>query len=74
MAFVCLLGFVIYCEATGNDTDSKRDAWNVIILIAGFVWGNAAKQNKKSGEANTLTFDSPAKITTETPPTEDKQE
>ena len=40
LAWITLLGFVLYCTITDNKTDSVRDAWNILILIAGFVWGS----------------------------------
>ena len=40
LAWVTLLGFILYCTVTDNKTDSVRDAWNILILIAGFVWGS----------------------------------
>ena len=57
MAFICLLGYVWYCTAMNIKTDSVRDAWNILILIAGFIWGSAAKQNKKTepGTPRTIT-------------------
>lgn len=57
LAWVTLLGFVFYCTMTGNKTDSVRDAWNILILIAGFVWGNAHKRQNQSVNIPTDTID-----------------
>lgn len=57
LAWVTLLGFVFYCTITGNKTDSVRDAWNILILIAGFVWGNAHKKNTSSIQIPSDTLD-----------------
>lgn len=74
MAWITLLLYIFYCTYTHNTTDSIRDAWNVIILIAGFVWGS---QHKKTPEVKTtteLTADGttittePAKTTTDEKP------
>jgi len=43
LAWITLLGFVLYCTVTENTSDSIRDAWNILILIAGFVWGSSQK-------------------------------
>lgn len=57
LAWVTLLGFVFYCTFTGNKTDSVRDAWNILILIAGFVWGNMHKKNGSGVNIPSDTFD-----------------
>lgn len=46
LAWVTLLLFVTYCTITHNKTDSVRDAWNILILIAGFVWGKAHQRSQ----------------------------
>lgn len=66
MAWVSLLGYVIYCETMGIKTDSVRDAWNILLLISGFVWGRGAKESKKAGpEPGTTTAEFTAHVTTE---------
>lgn len=66
MAWVSLLGYVIYCETMGIKTDSVRDAWNILLLISGFVWGRGAKEGKKTnGEPGTTTAEFTAHVTTE---------
>lgn len=55
MAWVTLIGYVVYCETMGIKTDSVRDAWNILLLIAGFVWGRGAKEAKKHSEPGTIT-------------------
>lgn len=52
LAWITLLGFVAYCTITDNKTDSVRDAWNILILIAGFVWGS--KHQKSITETKPL--------------------
>lgn len=52
LAWVTLLGFVTYCTMTGNKTDSVRDAWNILILIAGFVWGSKHQQKIQAGSTD----------------------
>lgn len=74
MAWITLLSYVAYCTAMGIKTDSVRDAWNILILIAGFVWGNAAKQNKKTDGTTIMTTDAPTTITTESTPKEETQQ
>lgn len=62
LAWITLLGFVFYCTVTLNKTDSVRDAWNILILIAGFVWGKGheKKANKISSPEtnNGITYNS----------------
>jgi len=69
LAWITLLGFVVYCTATLNKTDSVRDAWNILILIAGFVWGS--KHAKAQSTDNTTTAEINATVTT-TPKEEEK--
>lgn len=40
LAWITLLGYIFYCTVQLIKTDSVRDAWNILILIAGFVWGS----------------------------------
>lgn len=55
MAWVTLLSYIWFCTAVDIKTDSVRDAWNILILIAGFIWGSAAKQTKKPAEPEPIT-------------------
>lgn len=71
MAWVTLVGYVVYCETMGIETDSVRDAWNILLLIAGFVWGRGAKEGKKTGEPGTITVPE-QQIETEKPKEESK--
>jgi hypothetical protein len=66
MAWLTLFGYIWYCTANQNK-DGERDAWNIMLLIAGFVWGS---QHKKNSEQKTTTEITPegTKVTTETPP------
>lgn len=51
LAWLTLLAFVFYCTITGNKTDSVRDAWNILILIAGFVWGKGHERKLNAGNS-----------------------
>lgn len=55
LAWITLLGFITYCTMTLNKTDSVRDAWNILILIAGFVWGSKHQKSLQSSEGVTKT-------------------
>lgn len=66
LAWITLLGFVFYCTVANSKTDSVRDAWNILILIAGFVWGS--KHQKNSGEVKTTTEIQEDKTVTTTEP------
>lgn len=46
LAWITLLGYVFYCTVQAIKTDSVRDAWNILILIAGFVWGKAHQRSQ----------------------------
>lgn len=65
LAWVTLLGFVVYCTIADKKTDSVRDAWNVMILIAGFVWGSSQKKSAPD-HTGTTTAEISGSITTET--------
>jgi len=65
LAWVTLLGFVLYCTITLNKTDSVRDAWNILILIAGFVWGSKHQKAQDQRTTTELTPDGSALLTTE---------
>jgi hypothetical protein len=53
LAWVTLLTYIFVCTFYGIKTDSIRDAWNVVILIAGFVWGS---KHQKSNSSNSVTI------------------
>jgi len=63
LAWITLLGFIGYCTVTANKTDSVRDAWNILILIAGFVWGS--KHQKAVDKTITEITDEQTTVTTE---------
>jgi len=65
LAWVTLLGFVFYCTVTLNKTDSVRDAWNILILIAGFVWGSKHQKNQDQQKVTTEVSEDLTKVTTE---------
>lgn len=66
MAWITLLSFVVYCTVTDNKTDSVRDAWNILILIAGFVWGSSQKNHtSEPAKPGTTTAEISGTITTE---------
>lgn len=71
LAWFTLFAFIFYCALTGNKTDSVRDAWNVIILIAGFVWGS---KHQKSLDANKTTTEVTQGVTTITQEPVNKQD
>ena len=58
LAWITLLTFVAYCTITGNKTDSVRDAWNILILIAGFVWGSSNNKSKTDKNNNPIVTNS----------------
>lgn len=64
LAWITLLGFVAYCTITGSKTDSVRDAWNILILIAGFVWGSKHR-SQATDKVTTEIKDDSMTITTE---------
>lgn len=64
LAWITLLGFVFYCAITGNKSDSVRDSWNILILIAGFVWGSSQK-SKTTDKTTTEVTEDLTKITQE---------
>ena len=65
LAWISLLGFVLYCTITESKSDSIRDAWNILILIAGFVWGS--KHNRAPEQKVTTEFTSAATTITSEP-------
>lgn len=64
LAWITLLGFIVYCTMTSNKTDSVRDAWNILILIAGFVWGSKHQKALQNNGDNTTTAEINATVTT----------
>ena len=55
MAWITLLAYVAWCTFAGIKTDSVRDAWNILILIAGYVWGKTDHgRNKPNPDPNSL--------------------
>lgn len=67
MAWISLFGYIFYCTVLGIKSDSVRDAWNVIVFIAGYVWARSSKENGKgvSPTEGTTTAEISATITQE---------
>ena len=57
LAWITLLGFVLYCTVTLNKTASVGDAWNILILIPGFVWGSSANKRTTDNTTTEVTED-----------------
>lgn len=65
MAWFTLFGYIFYCTISGKKDDSIRDAWNIIVFIAGYVWARSTEdKSKKTKDAGTTTAEISASITT----------
>lgn len=67
MAWITLFSYIFYCTVMDIKSDSVRDAWNVIVFIAGYVWARSSKENNKglSPTEGTTTAEISATITSE---------
>lgn len=65
MAWITLFGYIFYCTITHTKTDDVRDAWNVMLLIAGFVWGSQHKKDVDQKTTTEVSVDGSATVTTE---------
>jgi hypothetical protein len=74
MAWFSLGSYIFYCTHNGLKDDSIRDAWNILIFIAGYVWGKSSFDKVKNNQSDpgTTTAEISATITQE--PKEDAQQ
>lgn len=52
LAWITLLGYVVYCTVENIKTDSIRDAWTILVLIAGFVWGSKHQKAQQQSDSS----------------------